>query len=127
MAVTDEDLERLKHSFELYNEGQFDAIMDEFAPDVVFERPGGAPPIHGRDALRTLFEPDAFEWQRLEPLDYEIRGDKILMTVKTTSKGAGSSIELELTGWMVITMKEGLAAHILSTQDEQEARELFES
>ena len=127
MAVSDEDVKRLLEGFELYNAGQYDAIIDWVAPDFVMDRDGGLPPLRGREELRRFWEPDAFEWQRFEPQSVEVRGDKVLMTVVIRSKGAGSSIELEFTGWMVWTADDGLVTHLLVTRDEPSAREHFES
>ena len=126
MPVSHDDLERLTRGFELYNAGHFDAVMNELAPDVVLER-DRLPPLQGRDAVRENWEPDAFEWQRIEPGSWEAQGDKVLAPITVRSKGAGSSIELELSGWMVVTFENGLAVHMLMTRDEARARQLFES
>jgi ketosteroid isomerase-like protein len=123
--ITEADLERVKHAFELYNQGDYDALRDFIAPDVVMERVGDLPPIHGWDAFRRLQDPDAFEWQRVEPVEYTVNGDKVLLRVRVRAKGAGSGLELDVERWLVLTMSDGLAVRVLNSTDEQRALEAF--
>jgi ketosteroid isomerase-like protein len=108
--------------FDLFNRGDYDALREFFAPDVVMERVGDLPPIHGWEAFRAFQEPDAFEWQRLHPLDWEINHDKVLVHLRIESKGAASGLELAIDGWMVWTVVDHVVAHIGTFQDEAEAR-----
>jgi hypothetical protein len=53
-------------------------------------------------------EPDAFETQRIEPLDFEVSGNRVLVRQRTTARGAGSGIELDVENWAVFTFDDGL-------------------
>jgi hypothetical protein len=106
--ITDADVERMKRAFELYNAGDFDALRKFLAPDVVLERVGELPTLTGWEAFRALQEPEAFEWQRLYPLDWVINGDKAFVHMRIHAKGAGSGVELDIDGWQVYTVRDGL-------------------
>jgi len=123
--VTDEDLARMQRAFELYNEGDYDGLKEFVSPEIVMERVGEMPPIEGWDAFRAFQEPDAFEWQRIEPLDWQVNGEKVLIRIRIRSKGATSGVELDIDGWMVWTVRDGLGVHLLNTQDEERALEAF--
>jgi ketosteroid isomerase-like protein len=120
--ITEADIERMKRGFALYNEGDYQALREFMAPDVVIERVGGLPPIHGFDELVALQEPDAFEWQRIHAVDWIINGDKGLVRIRIHAKGAGSGVELDVEGWQVYTLRDGLVVRMQNFLDEEDAR-----
>jgi len=111
----------MKEGFALFNAGQFDALRDFVAPDVRVERTGNLPSLQGWEAFRALQEPDAFEWQRVEPVDWTINGEKVLLRVLIRSKGAMSGMVLEQDGWMVWTVVDHVVVHIQAFTDADEA------
>ena len=119
--ITDADVERMKEGFALFNAGSFDALRDFVAPDVVVERTGNLEPLHGWDAFRAMQEPDAFEWQKMEPLSWTINADKALLHVLIRSKGAMSGLVLEQEGWMVWTVADHVVVRIQAFTDADEA------
>jgi ketosteroid isomerase-like protein len=112
----------MQREFETYNRGDFDGLRQYIAEDVIVDRVGELPTIRGWDAFRQMLEPDAFEWQRIYPLDWEINGDKALLHVNIHAKGAGSGIEMDIDGWMVWTVADGIVTRIASFTDEASAR-----
>jgi ketosteroid isomerase-like protein len=123
-TITEADLERLERGYALYNEGDFDALAEFVSPDIVLER-DGEQMARGWEAFRAFQEPDAFEWQKLDVVSTAINGDKVLMKVRVRSKGAASGIELDLPGWNVWTVKDGLGVHMFASFDEKRALEAF--
>ena len=58
-------------------------------------------------------EPDAIEEQRIEPREFRVRGDKVLVQQHTWGRGAGSGIELEVDLWVVWTLNDdGLVTRV---------------
>src|SRR3954469_18823796 len=123
--ITEEDLARMRRGFELYNQGDYDGLRDLISPDVVMERVGDQEPVRGWEAFRAFQDPDAFEWQHLEPLEWSVNGEKVLVRLRIHAKGAGSGVELDTPGWMVWTIRNGLGVHVLNTTDEKRALEEF--
>jgi len=77
MSGRDEEIiERLRRGYEAFNRGDYDSAMEMIAadPEIEFARSGGQPPITGAEALRGWMEPDAFEENIIEPLDFRMRG-----------------------------------------------------
>jgi ketosteroid isomerase-like protein len=121
--ITDADIEHMHRGFERYNAEDWDALREFVSPDVVIERVGDMPPVHGWDGLRELLEPDAFAWQRIYPLDWTVNGDKALLRVRIHAQGAGSGLELDIEGWQVWTVRDHVVVRMQNFQDEAPARE----
>ena len=120
--ITEEDVKRLILGFEHFNAGDYEALREFVSADFVVERLGGEPPTRGWDGLMKLLEPDAFEWQRIHPLEWTINGDKGLLRVRVHAKGAASGVELENEGWQVWTVRDGVAIRLQNFLDEAAAR-----
>jgi hypothetical protein len=64
-------------------------------------------------------EPDAWETQSYEPLDFRVNGNKVLVHQLNRARGAGSGIDIEVEAWGVwtfddeghATRMEGFLAH----------------
>ena len=80
--MSDRDAEiiaRLRHFYDSFNRDDFDAATEIAHPEVEFLRPRGQPLLIGADALRAWMQPDAFEEQQLEALDFRIKANKVLV------------------------------------------------
>ena len=132
MALTEEQtIELARSAFDAFNRGDLEAAMAFVHPDVVLARVGGQSEVKGAEALRSWMEPDAFASQRLEPLDIRVAGNKALMNVRGTMRGAGSGIEMVLEAWSVWTFHDdGKVARIenfLGHEEEQARQALLAS
>lgn len=116
---------RLRGAYEAFNRGDFDAAMEVAHPEIEFIPPGGQPALRGADALRAWMEPDAFEHQQIEPIEFRIQGDKIWVHQLATARGAGSGIELNLDAWAVWTFDDdGRATRVQSFLPHQQIEAL---
>jgi ketosteroid isomerase-like protein len=116
----------LRRLHDVFNRGDFEAAVQLAHPDVELVRRGGQSSVKGVAALREWLEPDAFEEQRLEPLDFRVNGDKVLVREHATGRGAGSGIEVDTVGWVVWTLDDhGLVkkAQLFLPHEEAEALE----
>ena len=104
----------LRRFHDAFNRGDLEAVVQLVRPDIELVRAGGQSSIKGVAALREWLEPDAFEEQRVEPLDFRVKGDKVLVRAHTTGRGAGSGIEVDFATCIVWT----LDAHGLVTRVE---------
>jgi ketosteroid isomerase-like protein len=120
--ISEDQLERVRREFERFNRGDFDGLREFIADDVLVERVGDLPALHGWDAFRQMLEPDAFEWMRIHPRDWVVNGDKLLLHADIHARGAGSGIEMDIEGWMVWTFSDGIVTRIASFQEEEDAR-----
>jgi hypothetical protein len=70
-------------------------------------------------------EPDAFESQQIQPIEFRMQGDKVLVHQLATARGAGSGIELNLDAWAVWTVDDdGLATRVEGFLPHQEIEAL---
>src|SRR5918994_7918000 len=94
-------------------------------PDIELVPSGGQQAIKGVAQVRAWMEPDAFESQVIEPLDFDVVENKVLIHSRAKIRGAGSGIELESLSWAVWTLDEaGLIARIEVYLDHQKAEAL---
>jgi ketosteroid isomerase-like protein len=101
-------IDALRRAHEAFNRGDFDVAMAIAHPEVEFVPPGGQASLTGAEALRAWMEPDAFEEQRIEPLDFRVEGNKVLVRQHAQARGAGSGIELDIENWTVWTFDDDL-------------------
>jgi ketosteroid isomerase-like protein len=109
-----ENVARLRRAYEAFSRADFDAAIElGVHPDVEYVPPGGQMPIRGIERFRAWMEPDAFESQVIEPRDFRVSGNKILVFQHTKIRGAGSGIEVELESWTVWTFDDaGLVTRV---------------
>ena len=94
----------LRRLHDAFNRGDFEAVAELAHPDVELVRAGGMSSIKGVAALREWMEPDAIEESRIEPLDFRVNGDKVLVREHVTARGAGSGIEIDFVNCIVWTL-----------------------
>ncbi len=93
----------LRRNYEAYNRCDFDSVVERAHPDIVLVRAGGQGELRGPEALRSWMEPDAFESQLLEPLEFEVATNRVLVHARSMLRGACSGIEMEACTWTVWT------------------------
>jgi ketosteroid isomerase-like protein len=116
----------LRRLHEAFNRRDFETVVQLVHPDFELVRAGGQSSIKGVAALREWMEPDVFEEQRFEPLDFSVKGDKVLVRVHVTGRGAGSGIEFDVVTYAVYTLDDhGLVkeAQVFLPHEEAEALE----
>ena len=108
-----------------FNRRDFDAVVQLAHPDVELVRAGGMSSLKGVAALREWMEPDAFEEQHYEPLDFRVKGDKVFERVHVTGRGAGSGIEVDFVTYSVWTLDDhGLVKAVQGFLPHEEAEAL---
>jgi limonene-1,2-epoxide hydrolase len=112
-AMPDENVERIKATIEAFNREDFDAATRIAHPEIEFVRAAGQPPVRGVDAFRAWMNPDAFEKQTQNPVDFRVNGNKVVLHTRSKMRGAGSGIDLEGEAWTVWTFdKDGCVVRI---------------
>ena len=101
-------IDALRRAHEAFNRSDFDAAVDIAHPEIEFVPPGRQASLRGVKALRAWMEPDAFEEQRIEPLDFRVEGNKVLVRQQAQARGAGSGINLDIENWTVWTFDDDL-------------------
>ena len=116
-------METLRRGYAALNRGDYDDAVSIAHPDVEYFPPGDQAPHRGIAELRKWMEPDAFEEQVIEPLEFVPAGKKVLVKQRVKARGAGSGLEMEIESWGVWTFDEkGLATRIEAYLDHEEAR-----
>jgi ketosteroid isomerase-like protein len=122
--MSQENVESARRWLEAVSSEDFDAALALVHPDIEFVPPGDQPAYRGTERIRRWMEPDAFEEQVIEPLDFVVAGDgKILGRQHVKARGAASGIEMEIITWSVWTFDEdGLITRVVVYLPHEEAR-----
>ena len=119
-------IDALRRTYEAFNRGDFDMAVQLAHPEVEMVPVGGQASLKGAAAVRAWMEPDAFEEQRIEPLDFRVEGNKVLARQHTQARGVGSGINLDQEIWTVWTFDDDLLVTRMESflpHDESEALE----
>jgi ketosteroid isomerase-like protein len=115
----------LRRAYEAFSRADFDTAIEIAHPEIEFIPPGGQSSLRGADAVRAWMAPDAIEQQRVEPREFRIKGNKVLVRQHTWGRGAGSGIEVEVDMWVVWTLNDdGLATRMEAFLLHQESEAL---
>ena len=118
-------IDSLRRAYEAFSRGDFDAAMEMAHPEIEFVPPGVRASLRGAAAMRAWMEPDAFEEQTIEPREFRINGNKVLVRQHAWARGAGSGIEMELDMWVVWTLNDdGLVTRVEAFLPHQEIEAL---
>jgi ketosteroid isomerase-like protein len=101
-------IDALWRTYEAFNRGDFDTAVQLAHPEVEMVPVGGQASLRGAAAVRAWMEPDAFEEQRIKPLDFRVEGNKVLARQHTQARGVGSGINLDQEIWTVWTFDDDL-------------------
>ena len=117
-----QNVDRLRRTYAAFNRGDFDDAVSIGHPDVEYVPVGGLAAHRGIASLRKWMEPDAFEEQTIEPVEFFPSGSKVLVKQRLKARGAGSGIEMEIESWAVWTFDDGgLVTRIEAYLDHEEA------
>src|SRR5262245_18583024 len=99
-------------------------------PDIVLVRAGRQGEVRGPSELRSWMEPDAFDAQTLDPREFQLAGNKVLVHLRGALRGASSGIEMEIGAWTVWTFDDQqriTRIEIFLDQEEAKARWALET
>jgi ketosteroid isomerase-like protein len=127
-AVPDERVEVLQRIYTAWETGGIDAVLELIDPEfevVVGPEVSIEPDVYrGREGVRRWF--DAFEGLEdvdLRPERFIDAGERVLVPVVLTGRGAGSGIEVEQRAVQVWTVRDGKAMRVEAFRDLESARE----
>jgi ketosteroid isomerase-like protein len=100
--MPESNVEALKRVYDAFNRGDFDEAATLAHPEVEFLTASGSA-TRGVVHLREWMEPDAFEEQTFEPLEFIVAANGVLVKQRIRARGAGSGIELEAESWALWT------------------------
>jgi ketosteroid isomerase-like protein len=106
--VTASNAELVRESFELWNTGDREALLEQIDPDVeirvVSSQVSGRAPYRGHDGYREWLATmeEAFDVWEIHPEVFREQGDAVLVLGHMHLRGRGSGVEFDQeTGWIV--------------------------
>ena len=115
-------LKRVLAAYDAFNRGDFDAAAEHLHPEVQWNRVAEVEqPVEGRDAVRSMFEPEIWSRQHTDVHRSEVIGDFVLLDTTFHGTGAGSGIELNQLGFHLWRIEDGKGREFLFFLDRDEA------
>jgi ketosteroid isomerase-like protein len=120
--VSEANVEVVRRLFDSYSRGDYAGAAACLDPDVVYEV-GQELPLHGRAAVRAMWERWDSTWEDLEtvPEEFVDAGDQILVTVYYSARGRGSGIAYEERLFDVYTFRDGSCVRKREFRERSEA------
>jgi uncharacterized protein len=121
--VSEENVEVVRRLFESYSRGDYAGAAECLDPDVVYEV-GQELPLHGRAAVRAMWERWDSTWDELEtvPEEFVDAGDEVLVTVYYSARGRGSGIPYEERLFDVYSFRDGSCVRKREFREKSEAQ-----
>ena len=124
MVGRDQELiESLRRTYDAFSRGDFDFAIEIADPDVELITTGGFTSLRGADRVRAWMEPETIENVSMEPENFEVAGNNVLVRQLSRGRGVESGISLEMTFWALWTFNEaGFVTRIVAFRDDEEAK-----
>jgi ketosteroid isomerase-like protein len=112
-AVSDRELELVKEGYAAFKRGDLDWVLEHFHPEILVENRAEAPDaatFHGHSGFLRYLEGWLSAWEefRMEPQEFIVTKDQILVLLRQYARGKGSDVEM---------VEE--VAHLWTVRDEQ--------
>jgi ketosteroid isomerase-like protein len=115
----------VREAIDAFNRHDVEAVLARVTDDVEWQRVDGLPDgggvIRGRDAVRALMEPNAFERMTVEPLEIVEKDEVALVRTRVNARGAASGVELEIEAFVVYRFENGLARRVENHSTREDA------
>jgi ketosteroid isomerase-like protein len=127
--VSRENVEVIRASYEALNRRDYDAWLSNMHPDIELHELASSPDAaiyRGHSGARKWVENTADEaWEefRIDPEQFTEADDFVIVSVRLSMRGRGSSVPLEARLFHVIEMSEGKGRRVWGYQSEDEALE----
>jgi len=127
LAMSQEDVEVARRSLEAVKRGDFEAALQDAAPDFEYDLSRAVGPwrgVYGRDGALSMIRDivESWEWVRVEPHERIEVGEHVV--TPWTMRGAGrDGIEVEARFTWLTTIRDGLIVRISLHQEREEALE----
>jgi ketosteroid isomerase-like protein len=126
--MSEENLEVVRRSTELWNAGNLDGLRELFHPDAVLHVPEGFPekgPFSGVDQVINQYRRlgEDFTEDHLESTDTEARGDRVIVAYRRTVRAAHSGVGAELRYTGIFRLRSGKIIEVRYFWDHTEALE----
>ena len=128
--MSEENVELARAQYERWNNDDFDAWINRFDPEAryfssVSASLDGRGEFHGHQGIRLFVKAyfDAWEWFRLQPVEFIDAGAQLAVVLTTSGCGRGSGAVVEGKVAHVWTFRNRRATECLSFASRQEALE----
>lgn len=113
----------LRHAYEAYSRGDFDAAVAIAHPDIELVTTGGFTNLRGADKFRAWMEPETLADVVMEPDRFEVAGNSVLVHQRSRGRGVESGADVEMDFWVVCTFDEkGLVTRVVAFTHNEETK-----
>jgi ketosteroid isomerase-like protein len=127
--MSDENVEKVRKGIDAFNRRDFDAALALLSDDVTWERflsraEAATPAVRGKDELLAVWQSQVEALDiRVEPEEFIVVGDKVIVPAQMVARGSGSEIMLTTSVTWVWTIDDhvGLATQVETFESRDDA------
>jgi uncharacterized protein len=126
--MSDENIEVVRRLIDAWSRRDLEAVLEAMHPDCEVRGIEVRETLRGHDALAAGFRDwfDAFDEFAVEPEEFVLDGDRVLVPVRQRGRGKGSGLEVEQRFFQLFELRDGLVLRFEEFAEEAEAREALE-
>jgi ketosteroid isomerase-like protein len=114
------NVDRARHTYELWNGDDVDGFRELMHPEFVYRTsgvfPGFEPEYRGHEGMIRFRDTMLEAWERLElrPVDFEERGDDVIVALRFFGTGRESGVAVEIEFHHLQRFRDGLLAELVA-------------
>jgi ketosteroid isomerase-like protein len=121
--MSDPNIEIVGRLIEAWGRRDLEAVLKEMDPDCEVRGIEVGETLRGHDGLAAGFRDwfDAFEKFTIEPEDFIVDGDRVLVPVRQRARGKGSGLEVEQRFFQLFELRDGMVFRFEEFSEEADA------
>jgi uncharacterized protein len=119
-----ENIEIVRRLINAWSERDLEAALEEMHPQCEVRPVETTETLRGRDGVAAAFRDwfEAFDQFRIEPEDFIVQGDRVLVPMRQRARGKGSGLEIEERFFQLFTLRDQKVFRFEEHADEADAR-----
>jgi len=126
--MSQENVEIVRRGVRAFNEGDVEAWLEQFDPDIVWHASEDNPDVdtyHGHEGLVQLAATwrEMFEELRVEPHEIIDRGDHVILAARVRGLGTSSGAEIDMPRTWTMKLRDGETIEVWEHRTKEQALE----
>jgi ketosteroid isomerase-like protein len=118
-----EILQVVERVIDAWNRRDLEAALEQMDPQCEVRPAEATGTLHGHDGVATAFQDwfEAFEEFTMEPEEFVVDGDRVLVPMRQRARGKGSGLEVRGRFYQLFTLREGKVFRFEEYSEEADA------
>jgi ketosteroid isomerase-like protein len=121
--VPNDDVDVVRRAIDAWNRRDLEAALELTHPQCESRSVQATETAYGREGVAATFRDwfEAFEDFQMEPEDFIVSGDRILVPMRQRARGEGSGLQIDERFYQLYTVRDGMIIRFDEYSDEEQA------